>query len=409
MTDRAIVVVSELYFPETTSTGYFLTGIAEALARHWPVQVLCSQPTYSRRGLIAARREERNGTDIARCYSTRFSKDHLLGRLMNLATASISMGWNVLLRARRGDVVLVVTNPPLLPFIAMIAARLRGARVALLIHDVYPEVLVAAGFASPGSLLVRMAARLTRWLYRRVDQIVVLGRDMKALVERKLQGAAQQVAIIPNWGDVTRVRPQVRDTNPVLGRLGLRDKFLVQFLGNIGRTHGVDVLIDAARLLAADDNVHFLFVGWGGRKAWVEEVVARERLRNVTVLPGCSEEELPEYLNASDVAIIPLLHGMSGVSVPSRLYNVLAAGKPVLAVADPDSELAMVVREERVGWVVPPGDPSALVAAIRGAEADRTEAVEMGRRARASALAHYSLDKVSAQYAAVIGRLIGLA
>ena len=124
---------------------------------------------------------------------------------------------------------------------------------------------------------------------------------------------------------------------------------MVQFLGNIGRTHGVDVLIDAARLLAADDNVHFLFVGWGGRKAWLRR--SAKRLRNVTVLLACSEEELPEYLNAvSDVAIIPLLHGMSGVSV--RLAdNVLAAGKPVLAVADPNSELAMVVREERVGWV----------------------------------------------------------
>lgn len=378
---RTIWVVSELYHPETTSTGYFLTGIAEALARRWTVRVLCSQPTYSQRGVLAARHEQRNGTQITRCFSTRFSKDHLPGRLANLLTASVSMGWGVAAHARHDDIVLVVTNPPLLPFMVTLAARLRGARVVLLIHDVYPEVLVATGFARPGSVLVRTVARLTRRLYRSVDRIIVLGRDMKSLVERKLEGASRPVTIIPNWGDVVRVRPQSRDANPVLGALGLRDKFVIQFLGNIGRTHGVEMLIAAARLLAPDPRVHFLFVGWGGRRAWLEATVARERLENVTVRPGCSDADLPDFLNAADLAVIPFLPGMSGVSVPSRLYNVLAAGKPVLAVADPDSELARVVLEERVGWVVAPGDLAGLVRAIETA-ADPAERDEMGRRAR---------------------------
>jgi glycosyltransferase involved in cell wall biosynthesis len=325
---------------------------------------------------------------------------------VNLVTASVSMGWSVAVHARHDDVVLVVTNPPLLPFVAALAARARGARVALLIHDVYPEVLVAAGFAKPGSALVRIVAGLTRWLYRRVDQIIVLGRDMKALVERKLEGAAQQVVIIPNWGDVVRVRPQPRDANPVLAELGLRDKFVIQFLGNIGRTHGVDLLIDAARLLAADSRVHFLFVGWGGRRAWLEGTVAREQLGNVTVRPGCSDADLPDFLNAADIAVIPFLPGMSGVSVPSRLYNVLAAGKPVLAVADPDSELARVVLEEGVGWVVAPGDLAGLVEAI-GAAADPGARAEMGRRARDAAVAKYSYDKVGTQYEALMHTMMG--
>ena len=403
---RTVWVVSELYHPETTSTGYFLTGIAEALAQRWTVRVLCSQPTYSQRGVLAPKHEQRNGTEITRCFSTRFSKDHLPGRLLNLVTASVSMGCNLTIHARHGDVVLVVTNPPLLPFMATLAARLRGARVILLIHDVYPEVFVATGFARPGSLLVRTVARLTRWLYRRVDQIIVLGRDMKALVERKLEGAAQRVVIIPNWGDVVRVRPQPRDANPVLAELGLRDNFVIQFLGNIGRTHGVEMLIDAARLLAADSRVHFLFVGWGGRRAWLEETVAREQLGNVTVRPGCSDADLPDFLNAADVAVIPFLPGMSGVSVPSRLYNVLAAGKPVLAVADPDSELARVVLEEGVGWVVAPGDLAGLVEAIAAATDPAARAV-MGRRARDAAVAKYSYDKVGTQYEGLMHTMMG--
>ncbi|MGH7555016.1 MAG: glycosyltransferase, partial [Longimicrobiales bacterium] len=172
-------VVSELYYPEQTSTGYFVTRIAEGLARDYEVHALCSQPTYSARGIVAASRERRNGVMVQRCRSTRLDKNIRPFRLLNLVTFTTAVFATALRRFRAGDMALVVTNPPLIPYAMFAACRLKRARLVLLVHDVYPEVLVATGVAEANSRLVRWWHRASRKLYRGADRIVVLGRDMK--------------------------------------------------------------------------------------------------------------------------------------------------------------------------------------------------------------------------------------
>jgi UDP-N-acetylmuramyl pentapeptide phosphotransferase/UDP-N-acetylglucosamine-1-phosphate transferase/glycosyltransferase involved in cell wall biosynthesis len=398
--------VSELYRPETTSTGYFVTGIAESLAEQHDVRVLCARPTYSARGTRVPAHETVAGVAVRRCWSTAFPKDVVALRVVNLLTFTASVFWAALRRFRRGDVVVVVTNPPSLPFVVAAACAVRGARPVLLVHDVYPEVLTAAGVLRPDAALARVSARATRAMYRGMEHIVVLGRDMQALVRHKLgapsRAPAPQLHVIPNWGDVAHVRPSPGTSLALRARLGLGRKFVVQYLGNIGRTHGVDVVAGAARAMRDDPNVHFMVVGWGGRRAWLERVRDEWDLANMTILPPCPHPELPAYLGASDLSIVAFLPGMAGVSVPSRLYNVLAAGSPVLAVADPTSELALVVAEERVGWVVPPGDTDAVVRAIRAAQANPEPLAAMGARARAAAEAKYSLAQATEAYEALL-------
>lgn len=399
-------VVSELYYPEMTSTGFFMTGVAEGLASAREVRVLCSQPTYSSRGTLAPVRETHNGVHIERCGGTRFDKDKLALRLVNLVTISLSIAWKVLRRVGRGDLVLVVTNPPSLPFIVYVAARLRGARVVLRIEDVYPEVLVAAGMSRPDSSLVRVVGMATRALYRRMERVIVLGRDMGALAVAKLGDRADRMVLISNWGEVEAVTPLSRASNAVLARIGASDKFVVQYMGNMGRTHGVDTLAATALALRAVPGLHFLFIGWGARKAALEQMVVDERLTHVSVLPGCSLDELPMYANAADIVVIAFQAGMAGVSVPSRMYNVMAAGKPIVAVAEAHSELARVVSEERIGWVVPPNDVAALAAAILAAAAtDPVEIRAMGARSRDAVVRKYSKPPVVEAYVRLAAEL----
>ena len=379
-----------------------MTRIAESLATRHAVKVLCSQPTYSSRGLLAPIREERNRVAIERCRSTRFNKDVLPLRLTNVATICSSIFLKTLFRVGPQDHVLVATNPPLLPFFVVCASWLRRAKVVLLVQDVYPDALIATRMIKPESPLVRMGIALYRRLYRRTERIVVLGRDMQALVASRLDGGQDKIVLIPNWGDVDFVRPAPRADNALLERLGVSEKFVVQYMGNMGRTHGIEALAAAAVELQTVEDIHFLCVGWGARKSWLEKTVAERSLCNVTVLPGCPREELPDFLNACDLSIIAFVQGMRGVSVPSRMYNVLAAGKPILAVADHDSELAMVVKEERIGWVVSPDRPNEMTAAIREARASRKELVEMGKRARDAAERQYSFRRVSELYAQMI-------
>jgi glycosyltransferase involved in cell wall biosynthesis len=189
----------------------------------------------------------------------------------------------------------------------------------------------------------------------------------------------------------------------LLAELGLgTNRFVVQYAGNMGRTHGIEVLLDAAVLLKEEAEYQFLFIGSGAKKSWLEEQVARHDLRNVTILPNRPRSDQNNFLNACDVAIISFLSGMAGVSVPSRMYNVMAAGKPIIAVCDSESELALVVREEDIGWVVPPGDAQAIAGVIRAAHSDRRRLTEMGERARVAAVTKYPLSRAVESYSELL-------
>lgn len=395
-------VISELYYPEETSTGHLLTKIAEGIAEKYPVNVLCAQPTYSARGVRAPAHEMRNGVHIQRCWGTTLNKDIFLRRLINLVTISLSMVAKAFFQVRRHDRVLVVTNPQMMPYLMAAVCRLRGAHCLLLIHDVYPDALVVMGMVRPQSLFVRLLDRLNRLLYRSVARVIVLGHDMGRLVLSRLDGRPERVVLIPNWADHDDITPVPRAQNRLLAELGLLDKFVVQYAGNMGRTHGLETLVAAALRLRTDPKIHFLFIGSGGKKAWLENAVREQALHNVTILPNRPRTDQINFLNACDVAIISFMPKMAGISVPSRMYNILAAGKPIIAVADDDSELAHVVRQDDVGWIVPPNETERVVEAIRSAAADPQRLDAMGRRARDAAADKYSFRKVLGLYHALL-------
>jgi glycosyltransferase involved in cell wall biosynthesis len=391
-------VISELYYPEETSTGAFLTQTAEGLARRFFVRVLCSQPTYGARGQRAPVNEVRNGVKVHRCWGATFNKDVLPLRLLNMFTIALSIMSNAVGRIQAGDCVLVVTNPPALPIVVALACFIRRAKCVLIIHDVYPDVLIATGALNSGSSLVGMIAWVMRVLYRRMASIVVLGRDMETLVRSKLPNGDDRIVTIPNWADLDLVKPLPRSENALLGQFGLANKFVIQYSGNIGRTHGIEYLVQCAEQMRDSQELQFLFIGFGGKKAWLKQVVEDRGLKNVTVLDYRLRSELQYSLNACDIAIISLVRGMAGVSVPSRIYNVMAAGKPIIAAADTVSELAQVIREEDIGWVVEPGNVEALKAAIVEAKGKPDRLVQMGLRARKAAEAKYSLEHANASY-----------
>lgn len=399
---QRVWLVSELYFPELTSTGYFVTGIAEGLARMHRVAVLCSQPSYWARGVRAPWHEVLNGVDVRRCWGTTLNKNKLLFKLINLITFSVSIFWAALLLVRRNDVVIAVTNPPTLPYLMALVCRVKRARFVLLAHDVYPEVLARLDILEPRSRLYRLLDSASRWLYRNAEQILVLGRDMREIVAQKIGVQQNRIRIAPNWGDTEANRPQPRAANRLLRQLGLSDKFVVQYCGNIGRTHGIEDIVAAAELTRDGTDLHFLMIGWGAKKDWAEQQRTARGLTNLTILDPLPRDQFCDGLNACDIAIISFSKGMAGVSVPSRMYNVLASGKPLLAVCDHNSELAAVVEEEGIGWVVPPGRPDLILSALREAQAHPDRLQGMGERARAAAEAKYTQAHVVEIYEALL-------
>ncbi|MEO8573815.1 MAG: glycosyltransferase family 4 protein [Pyrinomonadaceae bacterium] len=391
-------VVTELYYPEETSTGYYLTRIAEGLADNFEVKALCGQPNYSARGMVAPRHEFHNGVEIFRASGTRFDKNVIVFRLVNMLTLGLSIFFKALNNFRQGDKVLVVTTPPSMPFVVALAALVKGSSYILLIHDNYPEILIAVGKSTPSSILAKTISFFNRWLYKYAAKIIVVGRDMHELLSRKTAGLDIPIVTIQNWAELESVAPSPRAHNELLRELGLLDKFVFLYAGNLGHPNDLESIVECAQTLREIEELHFIFLGAGVKRKWLEARVRELSLKNVTILDPRPRSDQPVFLNACDVALVSLVKNMVGVSMPSRTYNILAAGRPILALTEDGSELAKVVQEDQVGWVVSPSDPAALEKAIVEILAAGEKLNAMAEAARTSALTKYSLETAVDKY-----------
>ncbi len=401
-------VISEVFSPDETATAHYMAGIAEALAKVFPVEVLCVQPTYTGRGIKAARDEFRDGLHIHRCVSTTFDKNRFLLRLVNILTISVSLTLAAARLMRRGDLALVVTNPPLLPFLVELVCLLKGARCMVRLDDLYSEMLVASGMLSRKSMRYRFLARCSRWLYRHADALVVLGTDMKQLVCQRCGAPEHKVLVIPNWSDSEEVRPSPSASNPLLQQLGLEQKFVVLCAGNLGRVQAIESLVAAARRLQNYSHIHFLFIGTGSKSAWLEKQKRLGNLQNLTLLPPRPRHDQNLFLNACNIGVTALIKGMWGAAVPSRLYNLLAAGKPVLVVGHPASEAALVVQQQKIGWVAPPEAPDEIANTLLAASTRPGLLAHMGQNARRLAQTQFDRETVVRRYVEAVCEIEGL-
>ena len=391
--------VGEVYYPEEISTGYYLTAIAEGLAAERNVKVITGQPKHMARGQRAKRREIHNGVTIYRAPGTTFSKNVMLFRLVNMVTIGISVFLWSLWLFRKGDHVVVVTAPPSLPVTTALAAMLRGSTMTVLVQDSYPEILVAVEKIRQNSIIAVIIDLFNRWVYKFSTRIIVMGRDMADLFERKCNGIDTNIVTIPNWADLESIEPLPREGNPMLEELGLIDKFVLLYAGNIGHPTDVETIVKTANILKDRADIHFLFIGDGAKKRTVVEMTVKLGLENVTILDYRPRSEQTIFLNACDVGLVALINGMWGTAMPSRTYNIMAAGPPVLALTDEESELARVIDEDQIGWHIDPGDPEMLAATIEKIYSSRSELAEMGDRARHAAIAKYSREDAVRAYA----------
>ena len=393
-----IIIITGLYSPGHKASGCFLAGIAEALAcGECPVLVLCAQPSYNQSGLKAPRDEVQHGVTIHRCWSTICDPRKVLGRLLNVLTSSFSIGSRALFTIKRSDKVLVVTNPPLLPYFVRLACWIKGAKFVFLVHDVYPDVFLPLGIMKASNPLYRLLSSISGRLYTSADRVVALGRDMAKLVEEKTHGRAE-IDIITNWGDIEVIYPLPKIENDMLRDMKLSSKFIVHYSGNHGSTHDLESIVRAAALLRDDKDIHFLFIGEGSGKAAAVKLANQLELKNISFRSFVGRSVLSTSLNASDISLLAFKPGMSGISVPSRMYNIMAAGKPIIGIVDDSSEVAALISEVDMGSVVPPESPEKLAKCIIELKVDDVGREEKGRNASEIVKKHYSYDKISQQY-----------
>ncbi len=376
-------LVSEPYHPEQTGTGYYITTLAEHLALDRDVRVLCGQPTYSSRGVRAPHREIRNGVGIRRCRGTTLDKDVLAFRLCNLVTLGVSLFVAALRGLRRGDIAIVVTNPPTQPYLLLLACRLRGARCVVLVHDRYPEIAVAVGMLDRRSSITRVMTLANRMLVRRADAVIVVGRDMRDSVAAATGIRPADIAVLPNWPEAGLVPDRGAGAAHRVAWGAADDQVVALCAGNLGRPSDLAVLVGAADRLRDDDRLLFVFLGHGVKRAWLEAEVGERALTNILIVDREPRSAQSRFLNAADVGIVPLVAGMQGVAVPSRSYNLFATGVPILAILESGAEIARIIEDEGAGWVSPPGDVDHLVTVLETIADDPAARRAAGERAAA--------------------------
>ena len=404
-----LLVICPHYEPDVAPTGVVMTAICDELleAGH-EVEVVTSLPWYEHhrvepewRGRLT-RDEQRDGVRITRVHPFPTDKGNIPARAAAFAAFTSLATLVALFRRNRPDGVLAMSPPITLGLAGALVARLRRVPFVFNIQDVFPDVAIEVNAIS-SPRLIRLARALERFTYRRSDAVTVLSADLRDNVVAKIgAGSRTRVRVIPNFVDTTGIRPAPRD-NSYRTDFGLGDRTVVMYAGNVGFSQPLSLMVEAARELRDREDLVFVINGGGSGRPSIE-AEARD-LPNLVFVDFQPKERLPEVLAAADVHVVALKEGLARSSVPSKLYSILAAGRPVLAAIDSGTEVARVVGAAGAGRAVPPADVrgfrESLVELIEGADLR----AEMGRRGRAFVEEWVSPAGVAAAYADLFAEL----
>jgi colanic acid biosynthesis glycosyl transferase WcaI len=389
------------YWPDQAATGQLLTELAEDLVeRHGStVSVVAGPALHGRTGQSRSRWpvavEERYGVRILRANGTVFPRNRFVGRATNYMTYFASAyvaSW----RLGPQDIVVSLTDPPILGLVALQAARRAGARFVFLCEDVFPDVAVLLDDFHNETVNGTLD-RINRYLLREADAVVALGDRMKQRLVEEKGADPNRVHVIHNWADCEAITPGSKD-NAFARAHGLADRFVLMHSGNVGLSQNLDLLIEAAARLTSREQLVVAIVGDGTRRQPLQEMAARRGLTNIRFFPYQPKEQLDESFATADAFLVSLKQGLEGYIVPSKVYGILASGRPFVAAVDPSCEAAVIAREHHCGTIAPPGEPDALASSIAALCDDPARAQAMGENARRAAWQYDRRVAVQAYY-----------
>lgn len=393
-----IVLLNQAFHPDVVATAQMSKDLADELVRRGhTVTAVASRSIYGQRGAVLPKREAIDGIDVRRPGFSLFGKAGYAARIVDFGFFYLLAMLRVL-TLRKPDVVVSFTTPPFIALTGVLSRWLRGAHAVYWVMDLYPDLPVACGVMGRRSPFTWFFERVNRFLLRRSDVDVVLGRCMHdRVVAKKVR--PEKLRLIPVWADVAGIDGSARDQSPFRTQWWLGDAFTVMYSGNFGIGHDAATICRAMELLKDRDDIKFVFVGGGKRRAEVERFIADRSLGNALWHDYVPRGMLGQSLAAADVHLISLKEGVEGIMVPSKLFGIMAAARPSIFVGHPDSEIARVLAEHACGVTVREGDAQGLVDAILRMKGDAAGRAEMGRRAREALPGRYDRATATRQWA----------
>jgi colanic acid biosynthesis glycosyl transferase WcaI len=366
-----VLFINQYFPPDVSATSYLLAELTEDLARRHEIWVIAGRPSYN----PTTGRQPPAGVHLVRTWSTSFSRASMAGRILNYTSfmlSSLVKIWSV----PRPRVVVAFTDPPLVAILGLLATMRHGTRLVYVCADLYPDLAVALR-RMKSEVSIVLWHGLNRLLRGRSERVVAVGRDM--LAKLRAEGVPEEKSVfLPNWAE-TDV-PDRREILSIRRTMGWHGRFIVMHAGNVGLAQNLRILIEAADYLREDPGILVVIVGDGAQKSPLQQEASRRRLTNVMFLPYMPKNDVQSVVAAAHIHVVSLVPGLRGCAVPSKIYGIMASGRPFVAAVDAGSEPAMVAEEHGCGIVIPPGDPRALADTVLRARDLPLD--EMGRRGR---------------------------
>jgi len=388
---KKILIVTEYFYPSDNSTSYYITNIAQKLSEKNIVKVICNAEIGISNELNA------KNLDIVRVKEVNLNKNNILSRTLKLMISSLRLSILVYKNIDTKVEIFSVTNPAFIIIFLAILKKLKNFNSTLLVYDVFPENLIAAKILKEKSFFYKILKKVYDWAYLKADRLIVIGRDMEEVIRNKTVNSVP-IILIENWCDVAQVNIRSKRENILLKKLKIVDKRIFLFAGNLGRVQGIQNMLNAAELVN-DENFLLMFIGDGAMKNEIEEHILDSKKKNVVYAGVYPMSGQNIFLNACDVAIVSLSDSMYGLGVPSKSYFNMAAAKPILYIGDNSSEIARVIDENNIGWIVENNNSVELAKKFNEiSETPSTFLDDLGIRAREVVANKYSQEIILKKY-----------
>jgi glycosyltransferase involved in cell wall biosynthesis len=360
---RDILFLCQFFYPEYISSATLPYDAAQALAKAGlSVDVICGYPKEYNTTSNVPIHEIHEGITIKRIKYLQLKRNNFFGRVINYFsfTFLVFLRFNQLKNYKS---IIVYSNPPILPMVAALANKLFNTKVVFVSFDVYPEVAYATNAIVKGSLLSKIMEFSNSIIFKHITKVIALSSEMKLyLLQNRECLNKEQIKVIPNWYENKKLTSKMISLkNRVFSSIKINKRFIVSHFGNLGICQDLDTIMEAIRHFKNNNKFQFVFAGHGNKMGYLKKVIEEENFNNVLILGFLHGQDFDDALNISDCLIVSLSKGLSGLSVPSKTYSYMMAGKPIIAIMEKDSDIAKDLKKNNAGYSIEVGESSNLI------------------------------------------------
>ncbi len=389
----SVKILSQSFCPDVTGTGQLMFDLAAKLSedKNIKLSVITGKRPFNKQQTNA----NYENFKINRLSLLALNNRSIICKIIDGWIFSLSALFRVLL-GRKTDIMLIPTDPPLLPLIGTAAKICRGQKYLYLMHDVYPEIAAGLGYIKKEGRIYALWTYLNQICVKHAEKIVVPSESMKMkLLEQYKNLDTEKVLLVPNWANEDLIKVIPKEENHYPKKYNLQNKFIVEYSGNMGRIHEFETIIKAAQKLEKFDDIVFVFIGGGGKKPELEKLVKKYSLKNIVFLPHQDREDLAFSLGMADVHLISLRKNYENLAAPSKLYGILASGKPAIFVGSKNCFITELLENNLCGYSVDIGNYSDLSEKILLFKNSREKLEYYGKNSRKLFENNFTLNQTS--------------